>query len=195
MTIKLGYANILTAMNSASVGTRVLDPETVLAMIERAIETFDFAAQRVPGQGFIPLATPVGGWNELVSAGVGRRIDDAEAYVCRSWRGSVGAYLKREHAAPVENVAVIVYTKDAYLADPDVARDANEVEGVKLAGWTHVLVAVLASAGPNPPLSPGRFVSNLAGGNKEALVWTADEIREKARAISDYSNEWSVVAD
>jgi len=195
MTIKLGSANILSALDSFAVGTRVTDPTTMIYMIEKAIEGFEFAAQKVPGQGFIPLTAPVEGWSELVSAGVGRKVNDEDAYVLRSWRGSVNAYLRREFAAPVESVAVVVYTTEAYLSDPEVAGDAKEVDRVRQAGWTHILVAVLASAGPRAPLSAGRFVSNLAGGNKEALVWTADEIRAKAKEIAEYANEWSVVAD
>jgi hypothetical protein len=38
-------------------------------------------------------------------------------------------------------------------------------------------------------------VANLAGGNLEALTWTADEIRQKAKEIKEFTSEWSVVAD
>jgi hypothetical protein len=55
-------------------------------------------------------------------------------------------------------------------------------------------VAVIASSGPESPLSPWRFVSNLAGGNREALDWTADEIRQKAQDVRDYWSEYEVVA-
>jgi hypothetical protein len=60
---------------------------------------------------------------------------------------------------------------------------------------THVLVAVLAFAGPQSQLSPHRFAANLAGGNHEAQAWTADEIRAKAKDIMAYDNEWVTVAD
>lgn len=130
-----------------------------------------------------------------MSAGVGRKMADEASYVLRSWRGSVGAYLRREYAAPVESLAVVVYTTDAYLSDPDVAGDTREVERVKASGCTHVIVAVLAAAGPKAPLSPGRLVSNLAGGNKDALAWDADTIRAKARQSVAYHDEWDVVAD
>jgi hypothetical protein len=89
-------------------------------------------------------------------------------------------------------VAVVIYTIEAYANDPDV--DKEEMKNLN--GCTHVLVAVLASAGDsNSTLTPHRFISNLAGGNKEALLWTGDEIREQAREIAGYSNEWGVVAD
>ena len=192
--MKIGYANILTAFNTGSpvIGSRVINAEDFLDSVSEAIREFDFAGQKVAGQGKIQLPDSA---CQFVSAGVGRKIVDPDAYVLRAWRGSVSAFLKREFASPVESVEVVVYTTAAYLSDPDVASDEAEVANVRLAGWTHVIVAVLASAGPDAPLSPGRFVANLAGGNKEALVWTADEIRAKAKEIRDYQNEWSVVAD
>jgi hypothetical protein len=57
-----------------------------------------------------------------------------------------------------------------------------------------VLVAVLASDGRKATLSPYRFVMNLAGGNRSALAWTADEIRAVAREIAA-NEQTSVVAD
>jgi hypothetical protein len=56
-------------------------------------------------------------------------------------------------------------------------------------------VAVLAFAGPKAPLPPIRLVHNLAGGNKEAATWTADEIRAEAVEIRAYDETWAVVAD
>lgn len=50
-------------------------------------------------------------------------------------------------------------------------------------------------AGPKAPLTPHRLVANLAGGNRAALVWTADEIRAEAMASNEYDREWCVVAD
>jgi hypothetical protein len=54
---------------------------------------------------------------------------------------------------------------------------------------------VLGFAGPESPLPPYRLVWNLAGGNLEAALWTAEEIHAKAKAAIDYDNEWSTVAD
>ncbi|MBI4434843.1 hypothetical protein HY635_03475 [Candidatus Uhrbacteria bacterium] len=145
----------------------------------------------MPGQHYIVLPREA---NKAVSAGVGRRTDSPESYMLRVHRGRVSAYLNRYLAADVESVAVVVYTRKAYLADPDVQADPKEAERIGSA-VTHVIVAVLASAGPNPPLTPFRFVANLAGGNNEALAWTADEIRAKALEIAAYADGWDVVAD
>lgn len=184
-------ANILTAHLPASIGTRVTDLPAFMAVLGRAIEEHDFSKDEVPGQGFlmIPDAVP------LVSAGVGARTTDPADYVCRVHRGVVSAFLKREKAATVEGCAAIVYTLEAYLADPDVLKEPEEAARVVEAGASHVLVAVLAFAGPKPPLTPHRFVANLAGGNNEALAWTADQIREIAKGVLAYDDAWCVVAD
>ena len=190
--MKFINANILQAFDDTAVGTRVVQPYLFMRHLSAAVAVFDFDAQTTPGQGFVSLPKEA---FSSVSAGVGKQRDDPSAYVLRSWRGSVGAYLKREHAAPVESLAAIIYTTDAYLADPDVARDSDEVSRVEATGASHIIVAVLAFAGPKAPLSPGRLVSNLAGGNKNALAWNADTIREKAKESAAYAAEWSVVAD
>lgn len=101
----------------------------------------------------------------------------------------------RKLAAPVDSCNLIVYTRQAYLADPDVQKDGEELRRIQDSDCTHVLVAVLASAGPKPPLTPFRFVHNLAGGNNEAKGWTADEIRSQAEVILAYDKVWCVVAD
>lgn len=187
--INLINADIVTCFNTVSIGTKVLDHKNFLMAAKAAIADHDFTADPVPGQGFIqcPAAIP------CVSAGVGKRTNDPEDYVLRFYRGQVEMFLWRENAAPVEGCALVVYTKEAYLADPDVAGDQAEVERVKDA--THVLVAVLAFAGPKAPLSPHRLVHNLAGGNKEAAAWTADEIRVKALETKTYHDDWCTVAD
>lgn len=190
--MKIASANILQAFDDKAVGTKVTDREGFLSILETAIRGFDFDAQTTPGQGFLMLPDAA---KATVSAGVGRHVDDPSAYVLRSWRGSVNAYLKRDRAAEVEGVAAVVYTVDAYLSDPDVAGDAAEVARIESEAADFVIVAVLAFAGPKAPLSPGRLVSNLAGGNKDALAWDADTIREHARASAAYAAEWGVVAD
>lgn len=190
--IKLVVANIVTAFNEGTIGTKVTNPRRFWEIADAAVASFDFASQRVPGQGFLmcPELAPV------LSAGVGKRSDNPGHYVVRAHRGRVDAYLRREHAAPCEDAAIIVYTTEAYLADPDVQKDEAEKARIKIiSGATHVLVAILGFAGPSAPLSPYRLVANLAGGNKEAQVWTADEIRAKAEASLAYDAEWAVVAD
>lgn len=187
-------SNIVSAFDSQTIGTKVtpFHVAAFMQMAKDAIAKYDFAAQRVPGQGFIVLPEEA---TQVVGAGVGKRTSNEYNYVCREHRGIVSAYLKRKYAAECTGVAIVVYTKEAYLADPDTV-GTDEYARVEAIGCTHVLVAILAFAGPNPPALPAyRLVWNLAGGNKEALVWTADEIRAKAKAAIDYDNEWVTVAD
>jgi hypothetical protein len=182
-------SNICSALNHPAIGSRVTNIAKFYEVMEAAVAAHDFTKDRVPGQGFIVVPEAVA----YVSAGVGPRSKNPQDYVLREHRGVVGAYLKREFAAQVTGCALVIYTKEAYLKDPDVT--AEEAEVIQLTEATHVLVAVLAFAGPDSPLPPYRLVWNLAGGNREAATWTADEIRSKAKAAIDYDNAWVTVAD
>ena len=190
-TVKLTIANIVTCLDEGAIGTKVTNHRRFWEIADAAVAAFDFSAQRVPGQGFIVCPDVV----PFLSAGIGKRSADPDHYVCRVHRGRVDAYLRREYATACEGAALIVYTKAAYLADPDVQKDAAEKARIEASEATHVLVAVLGFAGPKAPLSPYRLVHNLAGGNKEAQVWTADEIRTQAEGSLAYDAEWAVVAD
>jgi hypothetical protein len=193
-------SNICSAFApSGVIGSKVSNQAEFLRVLHAAVATHDFSADRIPGQGFIQIPEAI----PFVSAGVGKPRLNPEDYVLREYRGRVSAFLKREFAASVEGCAAVVYTMQAYLADPDVTPD--EVKRITTESLlqaedvaskdVYVLVAVLAVAGPSSQLGPHRFTANLAGGNKEAQVWTADEIRAKAREIMAYENEWATVAD
>lgn len=189
-------ADICTALNNEGViGSKVLNQWEFFPALREAIDAHDFTSDRVPGQGFIPVPNAI----PWVSCGVGKPVEDASAYTLRLYRGKVSAFLKRRHAAPVESLHCVVYTRQAYIDDPDITpQEMARVAAIELLNKrpvTHVLVAVLASAGPQSQLGPYRFTANLAGGNHEAQLWTADEIRAKARAIMQYDNNWQTVAD
>lgn len=188
----LAISNVCSAFSAQTVGSKVTNRWALLVLVEAAVSDHNPAKDRVPGQAFIFLPKEATGY---VSAGVGKRAGvPADGYVTRNHRGRVDAFLTRDHAQPADQVAVVVYSLDAYKADPEV----GDLELASFpGGTTHVVVAVLAFAGPEggTPLTPHRFVSNLAGGNNEALTWTADEIRLKAKEIVGYDNTWCVVAD
>jgi len=185
----------LTAFDAKTVGSKVTDFVRFLTILGEAVQAFDFNAETnehvdTTGQGgvFLPEALP------YVTSGVGPKSVKLSDHVMREWRGEIKPFLKREHAAPVESLLVIVYTVAAYLADPQV--DASERTEIEAGGASHVIVAVLANAGPKPPAySPSRLVANLAGGNNDAAKWDADTIRAHAVAADAYASEWSVVAD
>ena len=188
----LEQASILTAFDADSIGTKVVDTDRFEEILAESIRSHDPSKDRAPEQHFILLPLEA---RSLVSAGVGRRTADPQDYVLREHRGRVEAYLRREKATEVEGVAAVVYTTKAYLSDPEVAGDKGEVARIEDAGATHIIVAVLAFAGPQAPLTPYRLVHNLAGGNREAELWDAKEIRAKASESKAYHDEWAVVAD
>ena len=188
--ILLGHADILTAFNGQSIGSKVINHFEFTCILTEAIKNFDWGTCRQPGQAYIKLPEHA---CKHVSAGVGKRTHNPNDYVIRLHRDKVSLFLKRDLAVGVDNVASVVYTVDAYINDPDITD--SEMRRVKEAGYTHMIVAVLASVGQHSPLTPNRFIHNLAGGNREALLWSADEIREKAKEIKSYSTEWCIVAD
>lgn len=188
--MKIVSSNICSAFEERTIGTKVTRAQDFLAEVERVVATHDFTTDRVPGQALlqVPGAVP------FVSAGVGQRTSNPSDYVLREHRGRVGAYLKRSLASSVRSCAVVLYTRRAYFQDPDI--DPAEAARIDAADPTHVLVAVLASTGDSTsPLPPYRFVWNLAGGNREAALWSADEIRAKAKEIITYDQGWAGVAD
>lgn len=188
--INLGISNIVTAFKEVVIGTKILNHDKFKELVIEAIQNFTWGEESFPGQAVIDL--PEKACN-LVSSGVGRRTMNPDDYVIRKHREKVRLYLKRDHAEECSNVRVVIYTLDAYLDDPDV--DMREANRIIANGFTHMLVAVLGSSGPKSPLTPGRFVHNLAGGNNEALAWTAEEIQKKAKEIKNYYDTWCTIAD
>lgn len=184
-------SHICSAFKDETIGSKVKNPWFLKIALAEALRTHDTSLDRTPGQHVVQM--PVGS-TALVSAGVARRADvPSWRYIVREHRGRVDAYAHRDYAAKAEAVSVVVYTRAAYMADPEVVASGESDIISELV--THVIVAVLAFAGPKAPLSPYRFVSNLAGGNKDALTYTADDMRRMATDIKAYDDEWVVVAD
>jgi hypothetical protein len=185
---KCGVSSVCSAFSERTVGTKVLDREEFFRSLDQALDEYDSSKDRVPGQHFVVL--PASAFS-AVSAGDGPASQDPDDYVVRKHREGPALFLRRDKAGKVAFLAVVVYTMAAYAADPEVS--AEEV--AQLGDATHVVVAVLASAGPKAPRTPWRFVMNLAGGNRESLVASADELRAEASEIAGYWKQWSVVSD
>lgn len=181
-TCKLSVADIVTAFDERTVGSKVIDHSLFMKNLISAIENFDWQTCNFPGQAYIEL--PI---NSGVSSGNAKRSDNPEDYVVRKYRDRIRMFLKRPAYNPVTHLAVVVYTLDAYLNDPDVSKE--EFDRISGENPSHVLVAVLASSGKPAKMSVYTFVRNLAGANNEAMIWTADEIREKAKEIIDDIND------
>jgi hypothetical protein len=217
---KIVVSDICTAFAKQTIGSKVLFEETFMGYLEQVVLSHDGSNDRVPGQHFIVLPEKM---HELVSAGDGLKSDNPDDYVVRHHREGPKMFLKRHLAGEVKFLAAVVYTWDAYLEDPDVT--AKEIDRILTQHHdpkpTHVLVAVIASSGPSAPVTPFRFVHNLAGGNNEYLppklpesedpgffldyhVWKGhcEELEGyitgiigKAREVKEYWTKYGVVAD
>lgn len=186
--VSICVSSVCSAFDDETIGSKVVHERKLafLDLLEREVQRSTF---NMLGHCVVDLPTVA---NDMVGCGYGPASPHPSDYVMRSHRRHVSAYLRRDLAFPTKNVSAVVYTKAAALADPDI--DAQEYERISRSTASHVLVAVLASDGRKATLSPYRFVMNLAGGNRSALAWTADEIRAVAREIAA-NEQTSVVAD
>jgi hypothetical protein len=190
-----------SAFSPETVGAKVLDRRLFDEALEKALASYDTARDGVAGQMCIELPPDAYG---TVSAGVGCRAGRILAdHVIRRHQGRYEVFLQRAFAAPVTQLHVIVYTREAYLADPQIP----VAEARQLGEATHVIMAVHVGAGPSVPLevrihagstglmTPYRFVHGLAGGNLAAAMWTPQEIHEIAKEVIAYDEMWCTVAD
>jgi len=174
--------------SNSAIGTFVSKPMALHAAIMAALESYEMPEN---GQGFVSL--PKEAWVSVLP-GVARRTQNPEDYCNRLHRGKVGQFLRRDKVAlpALDGVAAIVYTAEAFLADPQTS-DEEKAAFVE-AGYTHVWVTTLAFAGPKPPVTSWRFVVNLAGGNASYETMTKEELVEMAQSIEAYEAEWAIVA-
>jgi hypothetical protein len=163
--IKLGVSNICTAFKDTAIGSKVTDVNSFLEHLIPAIQNHDTSKDRASGQHFIVLHDA----RECVSAGDGLKSNNPDDYIVRVHREGPKMFLKRERAGKTNFLAVVVYTREAYIADPDMTPEELEELEILDPWATHFVVAVIASSGPSSPVTPGRFVHNLAGGNNEYL--------------------------
>lgn len=182
----------LNCFRSNCVGTRVGAHIAFYQMLSKAVAAHDFSSGSTPGQATLVLPDEA---CCTVLCGVGRRTNNPDAYVLRSHRGRVDAFLRRSFAATTCSVSVVVYTREAYLADPDIQLDTVECSRIESRGHTHVIVAVLAAAVEDSPVTPLRFAHNVSGGNNDYLTRSAHELRVEAGKVVAYDELWCVVAD
>jgi len=177
-----------TAFDAITIGTKVGRRKEFESTLSEALLSYDDSKDDAVGQHAISLK-PESIDACDITCGVGRRRDDPDCYRLANWRGRVNAYLKRDYAAEANTVKVIVYTREAFLSDPQVKKMGigNMIE-------THVIVAVLANPSDAPDArSAFRLVDCLAGNNNEAAAWSSDRIRQLASASLDMETNWSVV--
>jgi hypothetical protein len=211
MQIKMLVSEICTAFNEAAIGSRVL-AERFHDFLE--ILTNTIGEHKFPESGQAKILLPAV-TNEMVSCGVAKRANlTANDFVAREYRGKVSLFAKREFAAKTESIFAIVYTVEAYLKDPDLT--PQEAARMAMKQYTHVLVALLAHAGPKDvPYGSRVLVHNIAGGNNEFIPKTKPGDLEKgvdltlvghdlrmlhrwielAKASEQYELDWAKVAD
>ncbi len=175
---------------TGGMGTQVQRSDAFIAALIVAMAKHDTSNDRCEGQYAIRMDPSV--INDAgVSCGVGPASEDASRYHSRCYRGKVSSYLKREYAAAPESVTALVYSAAAWNTDPQVIE-----YGLAPCEGDYCIVGVRAEAGPDlGAFSAARLVANLAGGNNEAKLWTADEIRELAAKSVEFYSKWSTVCD
>jgi len=156
-TIRFYIQRDVTAFDLRSIGSKVLPGHigSFYQFLEEALSKHD-ASKDHPGQHFVVLPKEA---YHTVSAGDGLRTGRSEDYIVRNYREGPKMFLKREFAGDVNFLAVVVYTREAFLADPDITDEEREAIGDR----SHAIVAVhciLWAQQPSQPLSlrtqPGR---------------------------------------
>lgn len=179
-------SNICRAFDNNCVGTKVVNEG---GFSRKLMDALDRYVMPENGQGFIPLPLA---FPYVLSGDCAREGLTENDFIVRQWRGEMMMFAKRreQHAT---SCAAIVYTAEAYFADPQV--DAAEKE--RRNGATHVLVAVIGSRGPKPTLSSSRFVRNLAGGNNDFAFGQKSytDLVAISQEIVAYEAAWVTVAD
>jgi hypothetical protein len=180
-----------TAFSEKAIGSKVVLTHIFDGFLRKAIHNHDKEKDDTPGQHYVMLPNDA---LEAVSSGVAPRSENEEDFVHRMHRGRMTSMMKRDLAAPVESLGVLVFTTEAFLADPDV--EEEEDARIRESGATHVIVAVHANAGPKPAsYTPYRLVHNLAGGNNDVAAWDMDKVHNVAKETLEFDDAWCVVAD
>lgn len=197
----VGISNICSAFGNVAIGTKVL-PNKQLEAMSAIVACIERSIFQENGQAVLDCPELI----PFVRSGDAPKSNRVEDYVLRSYRGEVQKYIKGHLAesVAVKTCKIVLYTKDAYLLDPDVAgdpiaeiaRDEEEYSRIRNSNYTHVLVAILASGSNESAVSPHRFVMNLAGGNNDYKTMTADDLRSLALKVKKaYANSWQSVSD
>lgn len=197
---KIAFANIL--LGDKKIGTRVLSFDGVASVVQHLIagDPSTLKEGRALGQFIADLAgSHLSDILPYLSCGDGKHTKNPDDYVARQhWSGKVMLCLKRSRAEVATQVRLIIDTKDAYLADPDVTKDtpeaAAERQRIIALNPDYVVVWIVAAAA-STEMPGGTFLRNLAGANNEALKMTADEIRAQAVKSQAHDEVWGVVAD
>lgn len=201
--MKIINSNIVTAYGRDTIGAKIVDCSAFDGLLGNIVKLHmgdkDQAVLTMfgPADGHAPEV------RRIVLPGIRKRTTNPDDYVCRSYRGQVQMFMRRDpEPQNVSWLRAVVYTVTGYLMDPDVKNDKQESDRIYDSDASHVLVAVLASPAweTQGEVSPYRFVCNLAGGNLEYcpdsnIYIGIDRIIDLAKKVKEYDEQWCVVAD
>ena len=172
------------------VGTLVTNPTDYLDALHKEVAGFTFPAEGDnAGQGFVPMPDSVKGF--VVPGAAKRNLLSEKTGIIRNHRGEDILCVDRSKVdvGEADSVAAIVYTMQAFLNDPENGLSSEEKTQLLNGEFTHVLVTTLAFKGPKSPLTPHRFMHNVAGGNA-AYASTNPHIVERAKeAVTKSEND------
>lgn len=126
-----------------------------------------------PGQLVIPLPTEL--LTSLLPGDRARTLDKAD-YHPQDWRKSMEMFMLREQGAHAEDGIAIVFTREAWCADPDFDPGDPFLEE----DTTHVLVDIRAVGNHRDDVSYRRWLLNFTGGSS---AWTIENAMRTLRNI------------
>jgi hypothetical protein len=196
--VKLDIAESCSAFEKHHVvGAKVLDHSGLFAAIKTAIAEYD-RFDEVDGELFLELPLET---RTFVRARVGKATRFPQDYVVRRKDGLMQAYLLPEHAAPVDVLVVIVFTAEAYLANPKLRDGVVVADDV-----THVITEVLPNSGLDVH-TPMEMLSGI-GGDLDEFSWLHARdlgrveredrcyaLTELARESVEYRQEYDPIAE
>jgi hypothetical protein len=197
---------MLPKVSKSSVGTRILDQDKFIEYLKVALGQFDkkkhdFDAENntgnhKAGQYLVDMPRES---IDTVACGVGLKSEFPSDYHYAWHRECIGKFLHRDKSLKPDKLQAVVYTIDAYINDPDVINNPQELNRTLISrdeGVKYFLVTVIASEGyENPPVGVSRFVRNLAGGNNAYRNMSIEHIRSEAVRALDYWGKYHAVAD
>jgi hypothetical protein len=194
MTINVKVSSFAIQFNETGVGSRVLDRARLIDFTSKRLETYKFPVEGDDnfvneGEGVMPLNEAL----ETVGSGTASRADCEEADIFPHVHRDVEEmFASRDKACKAEGLSMVMYTWANYSSNNGVKPE----EKLSLAEGeepTHIIVAVLASAGPDPQVSEVRFLANLEGGKYDNMSFEEQDVL--ADKVIAYNEKWITVCD
>tara|TARA_R110000824_G_scaffold289937_1_gene478470 strand:- start:297 stop:893 length:597 start_codon:yes stop_codon:yes gene_type:complete len=183
-------------IDGSSVGTILRDPTTWSQVQDAILAGIQSTEPQVWGGIFVQLPPETFG---LLYAGAIPKPDSTRDsdFVIRTHREIQSMYFRRDLVSPdalePQSAMAIVYTAEAFLADPEVTPE--EIADFKSCGATHGLINIVATGGTptKPETGCTRFVKGLAGGNKAYETMSKEDLVALAKRVAAYGDAFFTV--